>query len=85
MSIKNKIITGLVASYLFPWQRKKRKTQLRNLAACALGGAAACVVVRAAWRKFTADDLTGKAVLITGGSRGLGWNSPASLRGKARA
>ncbi len=72
MSIKNKIVLGLAASYLLPWQRKRRKTQMRNLAACAIGGAAACVVARAAWRKFTEEDLTGKTVLITGGSRGLG-------------
>ncbi len=72
MSIKNKIVLGLAASYLLPWQRKRRKTQMRNLAACAIGGAATCVLARVAWRKFTEDDLTGKSVLITGGSRGLG-------------
>ncbi|NOT61771.1 MAG: SDR family NAD(P)-dependent oxidoreductase [Acidobacteria bacterium] len=72
MSIKNKIVKELAADYLFPWQRRKRKAQLRKLAACTLGGAAACVAARTLWRKCTAEDLTGKAVLITGGSRGLG-------------
>ena len=72
MSVKSKIIVELVTSYFFPRQRKKRRRQVQKFAALALGGAATLIAARSVIRKFNEDDLAGKSVLITGGSRGLG-------------
>ncbi len=72
MSIKSRIVKGIIAHYLFPWQRKKRKQQLQKAVALTVGGAAALLTARAVVRKWNELDLRGKSVLITGGSRGLG-------------
>ena len=72
MSLKSKIIKELVTTYLFPWQRKKRTKQVQKATALVIGGVACLIAARSVVRKLTEENFTGKSVLITGGSRGLG-------------
>lgn len=72
MSLKSKLAMEIVAASFFPWRARKKQRQLRKVATWTIGGAAALVAARSVLRKLTEYDLSGKSVLITGGSRGLG-------------
>ena len=52
--------------------KNHQPTSSRKIALWALAGAGLYVVARALYREITRYDVSGKVVLITGGSRGLG-------------
>jgi short-subunit dehydrogenase len=70
MSSKSKLLVSLVSDHVTPsWVKRN---QSRKMMIWTLGGAGALLAMRAVFDRLRELDLSGKTVLITGGSRGLG-------------
>jgi NAD(P)-dependent dehydrogenase (short-subunit alcohol dehydrogenase family) len=75
MNLKRKSLISLISSSATSsgvMKKMRRGKSLPKTLALGVGGLCALYAARAAIRKWTEYDLSGKTVLITGGSRGLG-------------